>query len=76
MSKPDDGLGRLPFLMNSPLDLTRRRFFGDVSTGLMGVGLTQLLGSEYVSAAGDPTVKWTAGSGRPHFPAKAKRVRY
>ncbi len=60
--------------MNSPLDLTRRRFLGDVSTGLMGVGLTQLLGSEYVTAADNPTVKWSAGSGKPHFPAKAKRV--
>ena len=60
--------------MNSPLDLTRRRFFGDVSTGLMGVGLTQLLGSEFVSAANEPTTKWSVGSGKPHFPAKAKRV--
>ena len=50
-------------------DLTRRRFFGNVGTGLMGVGLTSLLGREGVAAG-----SWAPGSGRSHFPAKAKRV--
>lgn len=41
---------------------TRRRFLGNVSTGLMGIGLQQLLSAEGTSA------------GKPHFPGKAKRV--
>ena len=55
-------------------DLTRRRFLGDVTTGLMGVGLTQLLSREASSAVPSPAGSWTPGCGRPHFPAKAKRV--
>lgn len=51
---------------------SRRRFLGDVSTGLMGVGLTQLLGRE--SSAATSGASWMPGSGKPHFPAKAKRV--
>ena len=51
--------------MKDPLNqLTRRGFLGQVSTGLMGVGLSDLLSNE-LSAA--PLVG-------THFPAKAKRV--
>ncbi len=46
------------------LNLTRRRFLGKVSSGLMGVGLSRLLNSELNAGQ-------TIG---PHFPAKAKRV--
>ena len=47
--------------MNPFLETNRRRFLGNVTTGLMGVGLQQLLSRETAAAAG-------------HFPAKAKRV--
>lgn len=40
----------------------RRRFLGNVATGLMGIGLHRLLAAE---ASGRP---------QPHFPAKARRV--
>lgn len=51
-------------------ELARRRFLGQVSSGLFGIGLAQLLGRDAAAAAGD----WVPGCGRPHFPAKAKRV--
>lgn len=41
----------------------RRRFLGNVTTGLMGIGLQQLLAKE-----------GTAPGQGPHFPARAKRV--
>lgn len=50
--------------MDSLEQLTRRKFFGTVGSGLMGVGVTDLLGRD----------GWSPGCGRPHFPAKAKRV--
>ena len=46
--------------MQEILQLSRRRFLGNVSTGLMGVGLHQLLAAESI--------------GKSHFPGKAKRV--
>lgn len=46
---------------------TRRRFLGDVTTGLMGVGLTQLMTREGFGAVSS----FRQG---PHFPPKAKRV--
>lgn len=49
--------------MNDLLFHSRRRFLGNVTTGLMGVGLQQLLAREGAAS----------GLG-PHFPAKAKRV--
>lgn len=49
--------------MNDLLHHSRRRFLGNVTTGLMGVGLQQLLAKE----------GGISGRG-PHFPAKAKRV--
>ncbi|MDF2376330.1 MAG: DUF1501 domain-containing protein [Verrucomicrobiales bacterium] len=53
--------------MNPLHDLNRRRFLGNVTTGLMGVGLTQLMTREGFGSVA------AAGRG-PHFPAKAKRV--
>ena len=53
--------------MNPLHDLNRRRFLGNVTTGLMGVGLTQLMTREGFGSVA------SAGRG-PHFPAKAKRV--
>lgn len=50
--------------MNSLSEMGRRNFLGNVTTGLMGVGLQQLL-SGHVQAG---------SIGNPHFPAKAKRV--
>lgn len=52
--------------MSVDLHLPRRRFLGNITSGLMGVGLTQLM-SRGLFAAGTST-------GQPHFPAKAKRV--
>lgn len=52
--------------MNSIYDTTRRRFLGNVTTGLMGVGLTRLLTREGLGSV--------ATSRGPHFPARAKRV--
>ncbi|HEX3871003.1 MAG TPA: DUF1501 domain-containing protein, partial [Pirellulales bacterium] len=50
--------------------LTRRRFLGDVSTGLAGIGLLHLLGSD----APAETAAWMAGRGQTHFAPRAKRV--
>lgn len=52
--------------MQADTPIHRRRFLGDVSTGLMGVGLADLLSRDAAAAAPAP--------GQPHFPAKAKRV--
>ncbi len=51
-------------------EFTRRKFLGDVYTGLGGVGLMHLLFSG-ASAEDSP---WQAGRGQTHHPAKAKRV--
>lgn len=50
--------------MNSPLDLTRRHFLGQMTTGLTGVALSRLFTSELLAA---PPVQ-------PHFAPKAKQV--
>ncbi|MCE9603471.1 MAG: DUF1501 domain-containing protein [Planctomycetia bacterium] len=70
--------------------LTRRRFFGDVSTGIAGIGLAHLLAAESKSAEANPKAAaplagsraadaaqqntWQPGIGRAHFLPKAKRV--
>ncbi|MGI9472602.1 MAG: DUF1501 domain-containing protein [Rubripirellula sp.] len=55
--------------MNLQHSLSRRNFFGDVSTALAGVGLMQLM--EHEALAG----KLSAGSAiASHHPAKARRV--
>ena len=56
--------------MNPMIEITRRKFLGDVYTGLGGVGLMHLLAGR-VSAAENP---WQPGRGQTHHPAKAKRV--
>jgi hypothetical protein len=52
--------------MNPSDELHRRHFLGNITTGLMGVGLTNLL------ARNAP--EWAPGQGIPHHPARAKRV--
>jgi hypothetical protein len=54
--------------MNPFSDYSRRRFLGNTTTGLMGVGLAQLLGRDASAALAAPSA---AG---PHFAPKAKRV--
>jgi len=63
--------------MNPLTETTRRRFFGHVSTGLMGVGLTNVLARDASATAPAPaagTSPWQPGLGHGHFPGKAKRV--
>lgn len=56
--------------MNPLTEVTRRRFLGDISTGLSGIGLMHLL-----SQAGDAEeAGWQPGRGQTHHSAKAKRV--
>ena len=54
--------------MNPRKELSRRGFLGNVTTGLMGIGLQQLLGRE--ADAGT----WVPGSGQTHFGPRVKRV--
>ena len=56
--------------MNQLTELTRRRFLGNVYSGLGGVGLMHLLGR--AAAAEQPA--WEAGRGQTHHAPKAKRV--
>ncbi|MCA9115302.1 MAG: DUF1501 domain-containing protein, partial [Planctomycetaceae bacterium] len=56
--------------MNQLMELTRRRFLGNVSTGLGGIGLMQLLRGKASAEQSD----WQAGRGMTHHPARAKRV--
>lgn len=56
--------------MNPLADLTRRRFLGNVSTGLGGIGLLHLL----QNAASAEELVWRPGRGQTHHGAKAKRV--
>src|SRR5260370_161444 len=51
-------------LKNSPLDITRRHFLGQMTTGLTGVALSRLFASELAIAS----------PGQPHFAPKAKQV--
>lgn len=46
-------------------EITRRKLLGNVTTGLMGVGLSQLFGRDALAGT---------AVGRTHFPGKAKRV--
>ncbi len=52
--------------MSVDLHLPRRQFLGNVTSGLVGVGLTQLMSRDLLAAG--------TSTGQPHFPAKAKRV--
>ncbi|QGJ72206.1 Sulfatase [Planctomycetales bacterium 10988] len=51
-------------------NLTRRSFLGNVTTGLAGVGLMQLLSGRGFAKE----TNWQPGQGMTHHPAKAKRV--
>jgi hypothetical protein len=69
--------------MFEPLAITRRHFLSGATLGLGALGLSDLLGagSEAASAQAPGAAPATggghaAGSGLPHFPAKAKRVIY
>ena len=50
--------------MNSPFDLTRRHFLGQMTTGLTGVALSRLFARDLAAAP----------LRQPHFPPKAKQV--
>ena len=52
--------------MNPILETNRRKFLGNVSTGLMGIGLQQLITREAIAAG--------MKNEGPHFEPKAKRV--
>jgi len=64
-------------MWNEPREQTRRRFLGDVRTGLAGIGLLHLLGDgpgaagATAPAAGDA---WQPGRGVTHHPPRARRV--
>ena len=53
---------------------SRRRFLGNVTTGLMGVGLSHLLGSESAMAQNSVSKTWKPGAGMTHLKPRAKRV--
>ncbi len=53
---------------------SRRRFLGNVTTGLMGVGLSHLLGSESLMAQKAASKAWRPGTGMTHLKPRAKRV--
>ena len=56
--------------MKSLTELTRRTFFGNVYTGVGGLGILHLLSHSASAEQGD----WAPGKGLTHRPAKAKRV--
>jgi hypothetical protein len=56
--------------MLDSLDLSRRGFLGNVFTGMIGLGLIDLL-HRSSSAASEG---WTPGQGQTHFPPRARRV--
>ena len=49
-------------------EYSRRRFLGNVTTGLMGVGMSHLLGSIALNAK-----TWAPGQGMTHLEPRAKR---
>ncbi len=53
---------------------SRRRFLGNVTTGLMGVGLSHLLGSESLMAQKAAGKTWRPGVNMTHLKPRAKRV--
>lgn len=61
--------------MRDPLnEYSRRKFLGNVTTGLMGVGLSHLLGQDMLSAETAAGVGWRPESGMTHIKPRAKRV--
>jgi len=55
-------------------EYSRRRFLGNVTTGLMGVGLSHLLGSSTLNANAGKAKTWAPGQGMTHVEPRAKRV--
>jgi hypothetical protein len=61
--------------MNDPLkSYSLRRFLGDVTTGLMGVGLSQLLDRDLFAAQAKALGSWEPGKSMTHLKPRAKRV--
>jgi len=57
-------------ILMTPFDITRRSFLNNITTGLAGVGLADLL-AQGLLAEENP---WQAGRGMTHHAPKAKRV--
>ncbi len=57
----------------NPEQYSRRRFFGNVTTGLMGVGLSHLLSAEGLHGQSTAPA-WQPGRNRTHHQPRAKRV--
>jgi len=55
------------------VELTRRSFLGDITSGLAGAGLLQLLAGDAVGESSTASA-WQAGRGMTHHAPKAKRV--
>ena len=61
--------------MLDPLnEYSRRRFLGNVTTGLMGVGVSHLLGLDKAQAQSSSNVEWSPERGLTHIKPRAKRV--
>jgi uncharacterized protein (DUF1501 family) len=56
--------------MNDDCQVSRRNFFGDLSTGLAGIGLAHLVGRDLHAAEST----WQPSRNQTHFPAKVRRV--
>ena len=50
--------------------VSRRGFLSNITSGLAGIGLAQLLGAELLAEE----TRWRSGQGMTHYAAKAKRV--
>ena len=55
-------------------EYSRRRFLGNVTSGLMGVGLSHLLGADSLKAQSSKQSDWIPGAGMTHLKPRAKRV--
>jgi hypothetical protein len=55
-------------------EYSRRRFLGNVTSGLMGVGLSHLLGADSLKGQSPAGLAWKAGNGMTHLKPRAKRV--
>ncbi|MDA0346830.1 MAG: DUF1501 domain-containing protein [Verrucomicrobia bacterium] len=55
-------------------EYSRRRFLGNVTSGLMGVGLSHLLGADSLKGQSPAGRAWKAGNGMTHLKPRAKRV--
>ncbi len=61
--------------MNIPPHLqSRRRFLGNIQTGLMGIALSDLLQGDAKATSSSTVAQWLPGRGSCHHHPKAKRV--